>query len=212
MSGSLGSNYGMWGIAAAWVLMFGAFVLFVPLHRREDRRPAAAFLIYVLAYAAERYGAPLSRFLFSRVFNVSLPPGVLWGHTLSGSIGMTGHYLFLAALTIGGALIVAGWARIRLDYWSRDESDGRLVREGIYRCIRHPQYSGFLLISFSLLAEWATLPLLLLWPLLAVLYYRTACREEAELEGHFGEEWRQYRQAAGMFLPRLEALRRQRHG
>jgi protein-S-isoprenylcysteine O-methyltransferase Ste14 len=120
---------------------------------------------------------------------------------------MTGHYLFLAALPVGGALIVAGWARLRLEYWSREESDGRLVREGLYRFLRHPQYSGFLLLSLSVLAERASLLLLLLWPFLAALYYRRACREERELEERFGEEWRQYRAVTGMFFPRPAGAR-----
>ncbi len=45
--------------------------------------------------------------------------------------------------------------------------------------------------------------LLVMWPILTVLYYRLAKREELEMEQHFGEAYRQYRARTGMFLPRL---------
>ena len=212
MSEAIESEFGLWGIAVAWVFMFGAFVLFVPLYRKADRRPAGAFMAFVVAFALEMYGAPLSLYLVMWVFGKSLPYGVLWGHTLSEIIGPTGHYLFLAALPVGGALVVGGWAKIHRDYWSREDGEGRLVKDGVYCLVRHPQYTGFLLISLAVLLEWATLLLLILWPVLAVLYWRLARREERELERRFDAEWREYAAATGMFLPRLlrRILRRRR--
>ncbi len=196
-------NYGSWISAAAWFLMFGAFVLFIPLYRKADRKPAGVFLAFVFAFAVEMYGAPLSLYLCMWVFGRELPLGVFWGHTLSGQLGMAGHYVYLALLPVGGALIVAGWARIYRDYWSRDDGEGRLVTEGIYRFVRHPQYCGFLLISLAVLFDWATIPLLLLWPVLACLYYRLAVQEERELEERFKEAWHAYAAKTGMFLPRI---------
>jgi protein-S-isoprenylcysteine O-methyltransferase Ste14 len=111
------------------------------------------------------------------------------------------HYLYLASLLGGGTLIVAGWARIYQDYWSKDDGEGRLVDTGLYRYLRHPQYAGFLLLALGALFEWLTIPLLILWPVLAVLYYRLARKEEAELEDHFGDAWRQYAARTGMFFP-----------
>jgi protein-S-isoprenylcysteine O-methyltransferase Ste14 len=160
----------------------------------------------VLAFSLEMYGAPFSLYLVMWLFGKTLPHGIFWGHTLSGSIGMTGHYIYLVALVLGGALIVAGWAKIYRDYWSREDGEGRLVKEGLYRFVRHPQYAGFILISVAVLFEWATIPLLLMWPFLVTIYYRLARREEAELEKRFGEQWREYAAATGMFLPRLRLL------
>jgi protein-S-isoprenylcysteine O-methyltransferase Ste14 len=53
--------------------------------------------------------------------------------------------------------------------------------------------------------EWATLPLLIMWPILAILYYRLAKREEADMETEFGQQYDAYRLNTGMFLPRLWA-------
>lgn len=203
MPESIESSYGLWGIAVAWIFMFGAFVLFVPLYRKADCRPAGVFLAFVVAFALEMYGAPFSLYLVMWLFGKTLPHGIFWGRTLYGSIGMAGHYIYLASLVIGGALIVAGWAKIHRDYWSREDGEGRLVKEGLYRFVRHPQYAGFILISVAVLFEWATIPLLIIWPFLVSLYYRQGRREERELENRFGEEWREYAAATGMFLPRL---------
>ncbi|MCF7915991.1 MAG: isoprenylcysteine carboxylmethyltransferase family protein, partial [Spirochaetaceae bacterium] len=195
------SYFGLWWTTIAYVVLFGAFLLFVPFYRKADRKPAGAFIAFMTAFAVEMFGVPLSLYFVMWAFGKSLPFGVLWGRTLSGVIGMTGHYLFLASILTGGYLIVAGWSRIYQDYWSKEEDEGRLVKEGPYRYIRHPQYTGFLLLALGALFEWATIILLLLWPVLAVLYYRLARREDRELERSFGWEWKEYAEKTGMFFP-----------
>lgn len=157
-----------------WIVVFLAFLLFVPLRHRDDRLPAATFLAGGL------------------VFAVSAP-------AQAGG----GSLVFSIAILVGGSLIVAGWARIRNDVWIRDENTGRLVTEGIYRVIRHPQYSGYLVISLGALIERTTIPLSLLWPLLSFLYYRLARLEERDLEEAFGIEWRRYAARTGFFFPWL---------
>jgi protein-S-isoprenylcysteine O-methyltransferase Ste14 len=54
-----------------------------------------------------------------------------------------------------------------------------------------------------MLFEWATLPLLIMWPILIWLYVRLAKREEADMEAEFGAAYAEYRSRTGMFLPRL---------
>lgn len=105
-------------------------------------------------------------------------------------------------LTITGAgLIIWGWRDIYKYYWSKPEGRGQMVTRGLYGYIRHPQYTGFLLITLGMLFEWATLPLLIMWPVLVVLYYRLAKREEADMEAEFGDAYRQYRAHTAMFIP-----------
>lgn len=195
-------HYGTWWAVALWIAMYGAFLLFVPFYKKADRKPAGAFLAFVVAFALEMFGLPLSLYFIMWAFGASLPEGVLWGHTLSGIVGDAGVYVAIAATIIGGAMIVAGWSRIHREYWSKDSGEGRLVSDGIYRYIRHPQYAGFLLIALGLLFEWATIPLVVLWPVLAWRYSSLARREESELEERFGGEWRRYAARTGMFLPR----------
>src|SRR5690606_19717152 len=93
--------------------------------------------------------------------------------------------------------------RIDKDYRSTEEGKGRLVTSGIYNYIRHPQYTGFLLITFRMLREWAALPMLIMWPLLLPLYYRVARKEEDMMVEEFGQAYRDYQHQTGMFLPRV---------
>ncbi|NJJ33853.1 isoprenylcysteine carboxylmethyltransferase family protein [Clostridioides difficile] len=78
-----------------------------------------------------------------------------------------------------------------------------LVTTGIYGHIRHPQYTGFLLITLGMIFEWATIPLLIMWPILVVVYYRLARKEENEMINEFGDNYITYRKKTGMFLPKI---------
>ncbi|WP_245561162.1 methyltransferase family protein [Desulfoscipio gibsoniae] len=76
-----------------------------------------------------------------------------------------------------------------------------LVKTGVYKYIRHPQYAGLLLLSLGMLAEWATLPMLIFYPVMVVMYVRLAKREEKDMLLEFGGEYREYIQATKMFIP-----------
>jgi protein-S-isoprenylcysteine O-methyltransferase Ste14 len=51
--------------------------------------------------------------------------------------------------------------------------------------------------------DWATIPMLIMWPIMAVLYYRLAKKEEGYMVAEFGQQYIDYRQRTGMFLPRI---------
>jgi len=55
----------------------------------------------------------------------------------------------------------------------------------------------------GLLVHWATIPLLVMWPLLVLQYYRLAKREEKEMEEEFGVEYTEYKKMVPMFIPSL---------
>jgi protein-S-isoprenylcysteine O-methyltransferase Ste14 len=96
-----------------------------------------------------------------------------------------------------------GWRTIYKNYWKQESGKGRLVSTGIYNYIRHPQYTGFMLITLGMMAEWMTIPLLIMWPILGLLYYRLARREERDIAAEFGADYLAYQKRTGMFLPRL---------
>lgn len=197
------SHFGQWWAAALWVLVFGVFLLFIPFYKKSQRKPSSVYLAFIVALALEMFGVPLTMYVISGVLGANLPEGVLWGHTLVQYFGIAGTYVMVALSLVGAVLIVLGWRQIYKDYWSQEEGKGQLVTGGIYRYIRHPQYTGFLLITLGMLFEWATLPMLLMWPILCLLYYRLARREEREVEAQFGDAYGIYRSRTGMFLPRL---------
>ncbi len=200
-------HFGQWWAMAIWAIFFLLFLLFTPFYKKSQRKPTTAYFAFVIALAFEMFGVPLSMYILTWAFGSSLPEGVLWGHTLVLSIGLTGTYLMYATTILGAGLIIWGWRDIYKYYWSKEEGHGTLVTSGIYSLIRHPQYTGFLLITLGMMFEWTTLPLLIMWPILVVIYYRLAKREEADMEAEFGDAYRRYKAASSMFLP-LPKLRR----
>lgn len=183
-----------------WVVLFASFILFLPFNRKAGVKPAGTYLAFIVASAFEMFGIPLSLYFVMWAFGVSLPRGVLWGHTLEGAVGYWGMYVGFSLNVIGGILIYRGWKVIHEEYWSKEEGEGRLVTEGVYSYMRHPQYTGFILMTLGLLIHWATLPLLVMWPLLAVQYYRLAKNEEEEMVTLFGERYIEYRRRVPMFI------------
>ena len=166
-----------------------------------NRKPATAYFAFILAFAIEMHGIPLSMYLISLIVGKKLPEGVLWGHTLFDQIGYTGMYLNILCGIIALVMIGNGWYNIYHKYWSKETGKGRVVKTGIYKYIRHPQYTGFMLITFGMILEWATLPTIIMWPFIVLLYYRLAKREEKDMIKEFGEEYIMYMKKTKRFIP-----------
>ncbi len=201
------ATYGNWDLVIVWAVLFGLFLAFIPFHKKSQRRPASVYIAFVVALALEMFGIPLSLYIVTWAFGFSLPEGFLWGHTLQQYIGYWGMYIGLALNLVGALFIILGWKEIHKHYWSKEEGKGTLVTGGIYAYARHPQYTGFLLMTLGLLVHWATLPLLIMWPILVLLYYRLAKKEEGELEKEFGNQYIEYKKKTTMFLPRWRRSR-----
>jgi protein-S-isoprenylcysteine O-methyltransferase Ste14 len=98
---------------------------------------------------------------------------------------------------IGGLVIMGkAWKQIH-------KANGELVTSGLYRLVRHPQYFGLFLITVGFLIQWPTIITAAMWPILMLMYYRLARREEKEIESRFGDQYVTYRQQVPMFWPRL---------
>jgi len=201
-------HFGQWIAGALWVIIFVLFLAFTPFYKKSQRKPAGVYTAFVVALALEMFGVPLSMYVITWVLGKALPDGILWGHTLVQYIGLNGMYPAVTMYLLGGLLIFFGWQRIYRQYWSKDQGKGQLVTTGIYRFIRHPQYTGFLMITLGMLCEWATLPMLIMYPILVWLYTRLARREEMDMRTEFGPAYDEYRARTGMFLPRLLPARK----
>ncbi len=196
-------HFGQWVNVLIWIILGSLFLAFIPFYKKSQRKPASVYFAFIVAMAFEMFGIPMSMYILAWVFGSRLPDGILWGHTLNQYFGLTGMYIGTVLILIGLALAAFGWRVVYKHYWSKEEGKGELVTAGIYRFIRHPQYTGFMLVTLGMLLDWATLPMLIMWPVMAVLYYRLARKEETEMEAEFGQKYVEYKQRTGMFLPRL---------
>jgi len=195
------AHFGMWWAVSLWIIIYGVFLLFVPFYKKSQIKPSGVYLAFIIAFALEMFGVPFSMFAIGWLFGFTLPEGILWGHTLVQYIGFWGMYVGILISLTGVALVISGWHRIHKDYWSKEEGQGKLVTSGIYKYIRHPQYTGFFMITMGMMLEWATLPLIILYSLLLVLYYKLAKKEEIDIEKEFGNEYIEYKKKTKMFIP-----------
>ncbi len=195
------SHYGQWEAVGVWIVLYGLLFAFLPFYKKSKVKPRSAYLAFVVAFALEMFGIPFSLYLIGWLFGFTLPEGVLWGHTLVDYIGHWGMYIGIIMMLVGVIIVIMGWKEIYKNYWSKERGKGKLVKKGIYSYIRHPQYTGFFLVTLGMIAEWATIPLLIMWPILFRLYYRLAKKEERDMEKEFGADYKEYKKNTGMFLP-----------
>jgi hypothetical protein len=197
-------GYHNWYLVAFYIVLVGVFVFGVLRpRRRTEWRSAGMAQGWVIALYAEMYGLPLTMYL------------VAWltGRTEYATDHFHGHawaYLFgwgetgaIVCDLVGQLLIVAGAVLGIIGWRQIYRGKGELVCTGLYRRIRHPQYTGFFLFLIGSVINWPTLITLLMLPVLLVVYYRLAKAEEADALTHFGDEYRRYKATSGMFWPRL---------
>ncbi len=68
--------------------------------------------------------------------------------------------------------------------------------------------SVLLLIMLGFLFQWPTLITLVMFPILVTMYVKLARREEREVLGEFGEEYRHYMDSTPAFIPHFGGHRR----
>ena len=199
-------GYGMWALVAINSAVFILFALsFFRPRGGRDWRALGGFSASLVALFTEMYGYPLTIYLLTGVFGDKLALSHNAGHLWADLIGWKGDphltpFHFGSWLLIGGGfwLIAAAWGRLHAA-----AKDGELATDGPYAHVRHPQYAGFIAIMTGFLLQWPTLPTLVMFPVLIVVYRRLATREERDVAEAFGGEWDAYATRTPRFIPRL---------
>ncbi|HEA70545.1 hypothetical protein LCGC14_0928790 [marine sediment metagenome] len=188
-------------MVVVYSVLFGSFIIFIPFKKKVQRRTTGVYLAFVIALAFEMFGIPLSIYIITWLFGIYYPTDAVWGHTLYPFIGLTGMWIGTALNIVGVIFIIRGWKKIYREYWGQELDKKKLVTTGIYRYIRHPQYSGFIIITLGLLIHWATIPLIIMLPILVLLYYKLSKKEEKLLEDEFGDKYLEYKREVPRFFP-----------
>ncbi len=194
-------EYGLWTITIVSVVFFTIFALgfFFPRKKREWHA-LGVFEAFIVALYTEMYGFPLTIYILSSFFGIKIPfihfKGHLWA-TLFGW-GDEGAMLEMA---IGGLVMLAGMSLVALGWRKVHRAGDKLVTDGIYGIIRHPQYLGFVLITAGMLIHWPTLLTLAMFPILLAAYLHLAKKEGKELAGRFGKDYLRYKHLVPAFIP-----------
>ncbi|MBE0699164.1 MAG: isoprenylcysteine carboxylmethyltransferase family protein, partial [Anaerolineaceae bacterium] len=120
MEENVWSHFGNWTAVAIWIVLYGLFLGFIPFYKKSQRKPAGAYLAFIVALALEMFGIPLSLYFVTWAFGYTLPEGIFWGHTLAKYIGLWGQNIGLAFMLAGAALVIVGWRAIFQRYWSKE--------------------------------------------------------------------------------------------
>ena len=200
-------SYGLWVLVVfnSAIFILFAFSFFKPQTKR-DWRSFGAFSAFLVALFTEMYGFPLTIYFLSGWLQSNYPE-IDWlthdaGHLPEMLFGWQGNPHFgpfhlLSFAFIGGGFILLSTAW-RILY--RAQQTGQLAMSGPYARIRHPQYVGFMLIMVGFLLQWPTILTLAMFPILLVMYWRLALREEREVE--LGDAYRRYAAQVPRFIPR----------
>ena len=167
--------------------LWGASVSVIVAETFGFSQRLASVMTWIVSFYVAMQGMTASIYTILWVFGTE-PQG--WFSLDTLPLEILGIGLFF----IGGILVMLGWSKI---FKNREN----LVTDGIYKYVRHPQYTGILLATLSLIIYRFSPISALLWPVLVIIYYRLAKKEEREVEQEFGEKYREYRRTVPMFIP-----------
>ena len=207
-------GYGLWLLV---IVNSAVFIIFAAsfFHPRTGRdwKAMGAFSSFVVALMVEMYGFPLTIYLLSGWLGSRFGSLTLThdgGHLWSELLGWKGDphlspfhlasYVFIGA---GFWAIAAAWPVLL-----RAAKTHTLATSGLYSYVRHPQYMGFLAIMVGFLLQWPTIPTLVMFPVLVVIYRRLSIQEERLVHAEFGAQWDDYAARTPRFIPRRSAASR----
>jgi len=186
----LREHFGRAGLIIVNIVVVLAFLALLPYRRPTQNvwKSRGAFFAFVIALMTEMFGWPLFIFVLSPLFDV---PNIArpYFDTLGHWPAMAGTFL-----SFWGILLIAfGWKQIH--------AAAGLVTVGIYRHIRHPQYTGIFLFTLGWIMHWPSLITLALWPVLMTAYVWLAKFEERQILAEFGEAYEIYARKTKRFVP-----------
>ena len=198
------SHTGVWGLAAIMIVIASWF-FYRYLAPKTWREWASAGLVqgFIIALYAEMYGFPLTIYLMVRFFGLDSGNlnASLWSTLLGvGELGMMiSMVIGYALLFVGIGLFAQGWRELY-----RAQKEKRLATGGLYAFVRHPQYTGLFVGLFGEgVVHWPTIFSVTLFPVIVLVYWLLARREEKRVLQEFGVEYRLYMRLVPMFFPRI---------
>lgn len=198
-------HVGMWGLAAI-VILIVSWLLYRYLAPQSWKEWGGTGVVqaFIIAFYAEMYGFPLTIYFLARFFGLDLAwtqGGNLWAQLFGTPMAHIVAMVIGYAIVFSGATLVAdGWYSV---HQARREE--RLVTDGVYARVRHPQYTGLFIIVFGEgIVHWPTIVSVIAFPVIVIAYTLLAQKEERQMIEKFGGGYREYQRRVPMFIPRLK--------
>lgn len=202
--------YGLWSLVLFNTVLFAGFIYsFAKPNTKVEWRSFGLFTSFLIALFVEMYGFPLTIYFLTGWLGSKYPAinpfshenGHLWGVFFGVGSGHLAwpHIVSNIMIIIGALTISSGWRTVH-------QARGRIASDDLYRFVRHPQYSGFILVILGFLVQWPTLITLAMAPVLIFRYVYLAKKEEQHMLKAFPIEYAQYIKGKPRFIPRLSAL------
>jgi protein-S-isoprenylcysteine O-methyltransferase Ste14 len=152
----------------------------------QDR--GSLYVLWIVIFASIWIGAG-----YGQLHSPTIFPGAGWVKTASLILMAAGLAIrWTSILSLGRAFSV----NVAI------HADQKLYRRGLFSLVRHPSYTGMLMIFAALglrLQNWISLAMVVVPPLLALLYRMQV--EEQALARAFGAEYEAYRSSTKRLMP-----------
>lgn len=184
---------GWFGTLQVWILAITGGAIAFSIARRDGSEPAATDPVATLLKIASVVvlcGASFD----NRAHHIE--------HFRPNGAHLVGFFLIAAGLDLRRRAMAALGHHFSIKVLVLD--DHRLIEDGPYRTIRHPNYAGLVLIMMGtaivLASPLALLAVLVVWLPALLLRIR---HEESVLARHFGARWTEYAARTTRLVPRL---------
>ena len=197
--------YGMWVIAAFNIGLFlFFFISFLPPKGYAEWRNLGVVTAFLVALFSEMYGFPLTIYLLTGwlgdAYPVLQPFNHKFGHLWVVVFGGSG-LAWVLVMGVSLVLMLAGYILLSRGWRQVHGAHERVVTDGLYAYVRHPQYTGLFLVITGFLVQWPTLLTVLMAPILLYAYVHLARSEERFMLKQFGEQYADYRRRVPAFFP-----------
>lgn len=150
-------------------------------HPFGDTGQLILFILFLAVWITDTFFFKYSTLLNDYIpFAVRLPLGIV--------VLIIATYLAWAGLTI---------------VFSEVRAEPRVIRKSVFGVVRHPIYTGEILLYLGLLLLNTSLAGLAVWIIIIAFLHYISRYEERLLLARFGEEYKQYMRDVPMYLPRL---------
>lgn len=146
------------------------------------------------------------RWWFTKVAAAVLLIALVIEHFLLGYMPTRAAFPLWIGQTLGvsgGLVTLTHYVYVKCHTWNLSDPDDLITEFGLFRYIRHPMYTGDLIINAGLLFLVPGVLSLLIWCVGAVAIWRQALVEDRYVASRFEERHERWRERTFLLLPGL---------